>query len=396
MSSRRNFVSKSIMGAGIAAAGTVYTFGAVKPASAAKPWKRKTNDSLIRVGALTSGHHHHLFSIWGPMINPVPQNDTVLPRMNGMVMTHVWDVDKQHQREFAQKFGVKEAATYDGMVGEVDAVLLCEVWSINHWPQLAAPYLKAGIPVFFNRPFASSMGRAKAIVNLSRQTGTPICTLSSWEYCFAASSMRRKLMQWAGPNRYGTDKTLAQNTMPFPPINGVVAYNASADITHDLHGLWLILSCVGPGVESVSADVVGEDIYKTSSTTWTIRFKPRGKIPGFFAALVNTQDPDSNAWIKVITGQGTYETNLWHMEDYDSRRFEFFNTPLIEFQKMVERGVMPQTCEHILDKTAVFLAGVKSWKDRKGAPVRIDDLEDDYYVQADTGVEEYPPNMFKN
>ena len=23
---------------------------------------------LIRVGALTSGHHHHLFHIWGPMI----------------------------------------------------------------------------------------------------------------------------------------------------------------------------------------------------------------------------------------------------------------------------------------------------------------------------------------
>jgi len=378
MSTRRRFIAR---GAATAAAGTVYSFAAAKSATAA-PWKRKTNDSLIRVGALTSGHHHHLFSIWGPMINPVPEGGTVLPRMNGMVMTHVWDINKEHQREFAQKFGVKEVATYDGMVGEVDAVMVCEVWSINHWPQLAAPYLKAGMPVFFNRPFASSMSRAKVIVNLSKETGAPICTLSSWEYCFAASAMRRKLMLWGGGKE-------------IPAINGIVAYNASADITHDIHGLWLILACVGPGVESVSADVAGKDIYSTTSTTWTLKFNQRGKNPGFFAALVNSQDPDSNGWIKVITNQGTFETNLLHMEDYDSRRFEFFNTPLIEFQKMVERGVMPQTYDHILDKTAVFLAGVKSWKEKNGGKVRIDELADDYYVQADTGVEEYPPDMFK-
>ena len=394
MDSRRKFITKGIMSAGAAAAGTVYSFASAKP-SEAKPWKRKTNDSLIRIGALTSGHHHHLYSIWGPMINPVPENGTVLPRMNGMLMTHVWDINKQHQREFAQKFGVKEVPTYDAMVGEVDAVMLCEVWSINNWPQLVAPYLRAGIPVFFNRPFASSMGRAKEIVKLSKETGTPICTFSSWEYCFAASSMRRKLKQWAGPDKFGTDKTARENNIPLPPINGVVAYNISSDITHDIHGLWLILSCVGPGVESVSADVAGKDIYTTTSTTWTLKFKPRGKEPAFFATLLNSSEPDSNAWIKVLTNSGTYETNLWQMEDYDSRRYEFFNTPLIEFQKMVERGEMPQTHEHILDKTAVFLAGVKSWKDKNGGKVRIDDLEDDYYVQADTGVEEYPPDMFK-
>jgi predicted dehydrogenase len=390
MATRRGFIGR---GAVAAAAGTVYSFAA-RPAHAA-PWKRKTNDSLIRIGALTSGHHHHLYSIWGPMINPVPQNDTILPRMNGMVMTHVWDIDKKNQKEFAQKFGVREAPTYDAMVGAVDAIMVCEVWSIDHWPQLIAPYLKAGMPVFFNRPFASSMGRAKAIVNMSKQYNAPICTLSSWEYCFAASSMRRKLKQWAGPGQWGTDKTGAQNNIPVPPIGGVVAYNASADITHDIHGLWLILSCVGPGVESVSADVAGKDIYSTTSTTWTLRFKPRGKEPGFFAALVNSQDPDSNGWIKVITGHGTYETNLWHMEDYDSRRFEFFNTPLIEFQKMVERGTMPQSYDHILDKTAVFLAGVRSWKEKNGGKVRIDDLPDDYYVQADDGVDAYPPDMFR-
>ena len=383
MNSRRNFISSGVRSVGAALAGSVFSIGKASPAGA-KTWKRSsTHDSLIRVGALTSGHHHHLFHIWGPMINPVPQNNTILPRMNGMVMTHVWDVNKTHQKEFAEKFNVKEVENYDNMVGEVDAIMICEVWSIDHWHQLAAPYLKAGIPVFFNRPFASSMKNAKAIVNMSKETGTPICTLSSWEYCFPASAMRRKLKAWGGGKTY-------------PTIRGIVAYNTSHDITHDIHGLWLILACVGPGVESVSCDVAGKDIYTTTSTTWTFKFKARGDDPPFFASLVNTSDVDSNAWIKIITDKGTYETSLMSLENYDMRRYEYFNTPLIEFQKMVERWEMPQTYDHILDKTAVFLAGVKSYREQNGGKVLIDDLEDDYYVQADKGVEKYPPGMFRN
>ena len=382
MASRRNFLNKGVKAAAVTA-GTALSMSSAQQAQA-KTWKRTTHDSLIRVGALTSGHHHHLYSIWGPMINPVMQNNSILPRMNGMVMTHVWDIDKNHQKEFADKFGVKEVENYDDMVGKVDAVMVCEVWSIDQWYQLSAPYLRAGIPVFFNRPFSSSMKQAKAIVDLSKITGTPICTLSSWEYCFPASAMRRKMKAWGGKDRN------------CPKINGIVAYNTSHDITHDIHGLWLILAGVGPGVESVAADVAGKDIYTTTSTTWTFKFKPRGEDPPFFACLVNTSDIDSNGWLKVITDKGTYETSLMFLDNYDIRRYEYFNTPLIEFQKMVERGEMPQTYEHILDKTAVFLAGVKSHRDHGGAKVLIDELPDNYYVQADKGVEEYPNGMFKD
>ena len=381
MKNRRNFLTGSISAAGIAAGSTLLGTDEAD----AQNWERAdSHDKLIRVGALTSGFHHHLYSIWGPMINPVPsteRNQTILPRMNGMVITHVWDVVHDHGKAFAEKFNAKQVDNYDDMIGEVDAVMICEVWSIDHWPQLAKPYLKAGIPVFFNRPFASSMKAAKELVSMSKQYGTPICTLSSWEYCFPASAMRQKLKNLGGGK--------------MPEIRGIVAYNASKDITHDIHGLWLILASVGPGVESVSANIVGDTIYKTETTTWTLRFKARENNPPFYATLVNAIDIESNAWIKIITDKGTVETSLMRLDSFDMRRMEYFNTPLIEFQKMVERSVMPQTHEHILDKTAVFLAGVQSVREKNGGMVSLDELEDSYYVQADDGIEEYPDGMFQ-
>ena len=370
MKNRRDFLTHGMTAAGLTAGNAL----AGGHEAEAKTWERsETHDRLIRVGALTSGFHHHLHNIWGPMINPVPANassPTILPRMNGLLLTHVWDIVEEHGKAFAEKFNVKQVERYDDMLGKVDAVMVCEVWSIDHWPQLARPYLEAGMPVFFNRPFASSMKAAKELVAMSKANGAPICTLSSWEYCFPASAMRRNLL------RLGDGK--------LPVIRGIVAYNASHDITHDIHGLWLILASVGPGVESVSANIVGDTIYKTETTTWTLRFRERDNNPPFYACLVNTIDPESNAWIKIITDKGTVETSLMYLDSYDMRRMEYFNTPLIEFQKMVERGVMPQTHEHILDKTAVFLAGVKSVRERNGGMVALNDLEDSYYAVSYT------------
>ena len=82
MKNRRDFLTHSVTAAGLSAGGA---FIGGKSAEA-KPWERSsTHDRLIRIGALTSGFHHHLYSIWGPMINPVPateNNPTILPKVD--------------------------------------------------------------------------------------------------------------------------------------------------------------------------------------------------------------------------------------------------------------------------------------------------------------------------
>ena len=71
---------------------------------------------------------------------------------------------------------------------------------------------------------------------------------SAWEYTLGAGALRSAVRKLG------------------PEIRGVTAYNSSSEITHDVHGLWLILAAVGGGVESVAVQRDIEDIYEHGQT----------------------------------------------------------------------------------------------------------------------------------
>ena len=125
----------------------------------AKP--KLPESDFIRVGVMALGDNSHMnYQIWAPMFNLVNgkiHEKWPVGRSTNMIITHCWDRDYELAKAFAKEYGCTAVKNYDDMVGEVDAVMVCEVWSIDHWYQLSAPYLRAGIPVFFNRPFSSSM-----------------------------------------------------------------------------------------------------------------------------------------------------------------------------------------------------------------------------------------------
>ena len=63
--------------------------------------KVSTNSELLRIGVLTCGPSSHVISVWGPIINPTDGRT----RMTGMIMTHVWDVNEEDMKSFAEKYG---------------------------------------------------------------------------------------------------------------------------------------------------------------------------------------------------------------------------------------------------------------------------------------------------
>ena len=341
---------------------------------------RGSSGRLLKIGVVTCHPtHHHMPNIWGPLINCIPmRGGSFTPtRMTGMLLTHMWDLDPKRVETFCAQFGTEPVKRFDDMVDKVDGVIIADVRNSDHFPELSEPYFQAGVPILYNRPFTSSVGRVKRIIDMSKKHGTPFMTASGWEYCKEVYAMRRKVEEWG------------------PGIRGVSAFNSSYEVTHDVHGVWIICAAVGVGIESVSVTRKVRSIYERSSDSWSIQYKARGDNPPFYATLNNTTDHDSNSWVKIILEKGTFEQSLWYLGGDAEQRYQYyFLPPLLEFQRMIERGTMPQSHEHVLEKTAVFIAGFKSHLEYGGGPVKLSELEDDYRVPSDPNAVEYPDGFF--
>ena len=223
---RRSFLQKSALaGAALAAAGT-------KKAAAERTAFKRTSPSsseLINVGILTTTGGH-ISKIWGPLINPVNGKT----RVTGMVMTHAWDTNTESLDTFCRTYNAEKVACYDDMIGKVDAVIMADFQSL-HWNQdLVRPYLEAKVPIFINRPFASSLKNARDMIDTARRYGTPIMCGSSLEYVQAVDSVRKHIPELG-------------------ELTGYVADNAMSDYaTHGVHGIYFVYACVGGGIKSVS------------------------------------------------------------------------------------------------------------------------------------------------
>ena len=170
---RRSFIKKSALTGSVLAISITGS-----PEAKRSRFKRKNPSSaeLLQVGVLTT-QGGHIHSIWGPLINPVGGKT----RLTGMVMSHAWDIDSDNLDGFAKKFKVEKVKNYYDMIGKVDAVIMADFKSLFHNQDLVRPYLEAGVPIFINRPFASSLDNARDMLDTANKHNTPVMCGSSLE-----------------------------------------------------------------------------------------------------------------------------------------------------------------------------------------------------------------------
>jgi hypothetical protein len=112
-----------------------------------------SGDRFLRIGVVTCHPtHHHMPNIWGPLINCTPMRGAKYAptRMTGMKLTHIWDLDPERVKTYSAEFGTEPVRNYDAMVGKVDGVIISDMRCADVFPELARPYLEAGIPILFN------------------------------------------------------------------------------------------------------------------------------------------------------------------------------------------------------------------------------------------------------
>jgi hypothetical protein len=141
-------------------------------------------------------------------------------------------------RTINEKYGVELVDSIDALLEKVDVVLLESVDGRPHLAQ-ATPVLRAKKALFIDKPLAASLDDARRIVQLSKETGTPFFTSSSYRFHPDIPRLR---------DNPGVGKvTKVQASSPYNKLEH------HPDLYfYAIHGIEALYAVMGPGCVSVS------------------------------------------------------------------------------------------------------------------------------------------------
>jgi hypothetical protein len=121
-----------------------------------------------------------------------------LPVQRDFEIVKCWDADRGRAEQFSEAFlGVpRPCRTVEEMADGVDLAFIgdCDGGGGDHL-QLAAPFLRRGVPTFVDKPFASTLADARAIIALAREHGAPLYNASILSEVVAADAFRRRFAE---------------------------------------------------------------------------------------------------------------------------------------------------------------------------------------------------------
>lgn len=240
--------------------------------------------------------------------------------------------------QLRDQFGVEIVGSIDALLERVDVVLLESVDGRPHLEQ-ARPVLKAGKPVFIDKPVAGTLADAIAIFQLAEETGTP---------CFSSSSLRYS------PNVVELTKNPALGD-----LIGCDAYSPCSLEEHHpdlfwygVHGVEMLYTVMGTGCESVTR-------VQTDGTELVVGTWKGGRVGTYRGIRQGKSDYGVLAFgskgIVHIHGYGGYEPLLHQIA-------KFFRT-----------GQPPVSAEETIEMFA-FMEAADESKRRGGKPVAIESI----------------------
>jgi len=155
--------------------------------------------------------------------------------------------------DIRDKHGVEIVYSIEDLLAMVDVVLLESVDGRPHLEQ-ARPVLKAGKPLFIDKPLAASLADAREIARLSEESGTPFFTCSCSRFMEEVQAMK-------------THKGLGaiRKVRGSSPLN---ALKSHPDLYfYGIHGIEALYAVMGPGCLRVSRKVEGNEDITTG--TWS-------------------------------------------------------------------------------------------------------------------------------
>lgn len=237
-----------------------------------------------------------------------------------------------------EKYGVEIVDSIDELLGKVDVVLLESVDGRPHLAQ-AEPVLKAGKRLFIDKPLSASLDDARRIAELSKQTGTPFFSSSSFRFHPDVPRLR---------DNPGVGKvTKVQGSSSFSKL----AFHPDL-FFYGIHGVDALYAVMGTGCVSVSRKV--EDGADITTGRWK-----DGRVGVYHGVVKGEPQPALRIW----GSEGTAESA-------GSAGYEGLVRAMAEFFHTGRPPVDPAETIELFE----FMTAAQLSKDRGGVEVALEEL----------------------
>ncbi|NMC36103.1 Gfo/Idh/MocA family oxidoreductase [Candidatus Beckwithbacteria bacterium] len=241
----------------------------------------------------------------------------------GAKVTHIWTQDLSISRHIAKASNIVNIVTdYQDMIGQVDAILLARDDSQNHL-KMSRPFLQAGLPIYIDKPLATTIAEAKKMYSLEQYAGQ-IFTCSALAYAKELTLSPKKLDS-------------------FGPIHFVNAITPKYWETYAVHIIEPTLNLF----KTKTKHIKSASTHKSKQITTTSIIWDSGLITNF-SALGQSATP-----IKIeIYGQNKSEVLVF------KDTFFAFKKALEEFIAIITKKKKPQKKEDVLHLISIIEQGL--------------------------------------
>lgn len=177
MNSRRNFLKK--VGSGIA-------ISAVVPGILANSF---SEEKQLRIGIIGAENSHT--AGFGKMFN-------IDKKFPGAEVKYVWGETDAFAKSTMEKGGIPNQVKDPlEMMGKIDALIVDHRHPKYHL-EAAAPFVKAGIPTFIDKPFCYRAAEGKEFLEMAKKAGTPVTSYNSIAHSDATFDLIKQVKDLSG------------------------------------------------------------------------------------------------------------------------------------------------------------------------------------------------------
>jgi hypothetical protein len=242
-------------------------------------------------------------------------------------------------KTITEKYGVELVDSIDALLAKVDVVLLESVDGRPHLAQVT-PCFKAHKPVFIDKPLAASLEDARKIVALSKETGTPFFSSSSYRFHADMEKLR---------NPQGIGRVVrVQAASPFNKL----AFHPDLYF-YGIHGIEALYAAMGQGCVSVTrkADATAD----VTTGTWK-----DGRIGQYYGAL---KKEDKQPMLHIWGDMGELKSG-------PPAGYELLDKAVAEFFHTGKPPIDPQETLELFE----FMTAAQQSFDNGGREVKLSDL----------------------